>query len=265
MLTAVTCSRSNCIDFRKWKLCREISHLTTITVEMVLIEVIMILSLVVALLAWQISTLTSIHLEVNLVIIGNTGVGKSTLANKLLKKGLFTESSGTVAETRALQDKSSVIYLNPNHLFSNSFTLTVSDTIGFNDIRMKGNETDLFEDIEKKLEQHHYSNIQLVFLMSLGNGPRLTNTESELIKRLASIVKPQTPPVIFIFTRTRNVITDLAKNTIKVQWDFSPQSKDIPWAPKFFVLHEIYERNGNFKSYHANDIHDLYVLLLRSK
>jgi predicted GTPase len=194
----------------------------------------------VILAVWYIDILgqRNVHIKRSVYVIGETGAGKSTLVNNMLGREAFEVVHTANAGNRKNSPQSASIKISSGLFASFFLELTAMDTIGFNDARHDGNDDLLLENLNKSMD-YESKNVQTIFLKSLGNGVRMDGTEINLIKKVATMMTPSSPPVIFVLTRSRTQTeSSQVETSIRTHWDNTPQAKFLPWAPVFAHLHE---------------------------
>ena len=113
----------------------------------------------------------------NILLLGRTGNGKSTLANVLTNTNYFTESSGGISKTKKIQEKSFEI---------DGIKYSIFDTVGIGDTKLDS-KTVLF----RLGEIAHFvdkGGLNQIFFVT---GNRFTKEETEAYKLLGSIIFDQ--------------------------------------------------------------------------
>ncbi|CAG8640810.1 3820_t:CDS:1 [Ambispora leptoticha] len=117
----------------------------------------------------------------NIILFGRTGNGKSTLANVLTKSpNFFTESAGSVSETREIQIKEFEEEINSNG--EEAIKYRVIDTVGIGDTRLTEQGV-----LYKIAEACHYIKDGLNQILFITNG-RFTKEEIDTFGLLKSVV-----------------------------------------------------------------------------
>ena len=114
------------------------------------------------------------------LIIGKTGVGKSTLCNKLVSTDQFPTSQGTDSCTREIRVQDG-FYLGDKEL-----PITLIDTVGFGDKAQDSDSTETTALI-RKLKQD-FSHVNLFVIVLNGNDPRIDKSQKEMLDLFAAVL-----------------------------------------------------------------------------
>ena len=159
----------------------------------------------------------------NIVVLGKTGCGKSTLANKIIcHDGTFrvSDSFDTCAHLN-IHARNNVV------IEGQTLTINVIDTVGFNDTK-KGSKQNqqIIKDINKLLKQRVPEGLNLIiFVLRFG---RFTDEEYEIFKMLAGSFNDLIKEFSMLVITGCDGKNDKARNDIIK--DFRENRKTKPFA-----------------------------------
>ena len=130
----------------------------------------------------------------NVIILGKTGCGKSTLANKILNENRFIVTGKVSSETVAIKSESNIVTIRGTR-----YEITVTDTVGFFDTNQRENvNNDIMKKIVSELSKVAPYGLNLIIFV-YKNG-RFTTEEREsfniITKHFKSLIEKASMLVI---------------------------------------------------------------------